>query len=98
MTILLALWRLLRRRHRRQLIGLQLLSVTMALSTVGGIAAVIPFFTVLTDPEVIERNAVLRVVYYRLHFDSEVSFVIALGIAFSAVVLLANTVNYFGSL
>jgi ABC-type multidrug transport system fused ATPase/permease subunit len=98
MTILLALWRLLRRRHRRQLIGLQVLSVTMALSTVGGIAAVIPFFTVLTDPKVIERNPLLRSMYYRLHFDNQVTFVTALGIAFCAIVLLANTVNYLGSL
>jgi hypothetical protein len=41
MSVVLALWRLLDRRQRRQVVGLQLLSIVMALSTVGGIAAVL---------------------------------------------------------
>jgi len=98
MRILPHLWRLLDRAQRRRLIGLQLLAVMMAFSTVGGIAAVIPFFTVLADPDAITRNAVMRVLYQRLQFESEGSFVIALGIAFAAVVLIANAVNLFGTL
>lgn len=43
MKVLLAVWRLLDRRQRRHLAAMQLLSVLMALSTVGGIAAVLPF-------------------------------------------------------
>jgi len=78
--------------------GLQLLSVAMGLSTVGGIAAVLPFFTALTDPGAISHNAVLRVVLQRLHFADDRTFVIALGLAFAAVVLIANAVNLFGFL
>jgi ABC-type multidrug transport system fused ATPase/permease subunit len=98
MQILTQLWKLLDAAQRRQLIGLQLLSVAMAFSTVGGIAAVVPFFTVLADPTAIERNAALHLLYQRMRFDSEASFAIALGIAFVAIVLLANAVNLFGTL
>jgi ABC-type multidrug transport system fused ATPase/permease subunit len=70
----------------------------MALSTVGGIAAVVPFFAVLADPGSIGNNAVLRALYQHLHFASQGSFVIALGGAFIAIVLLANAVNLFGTL
>jgi len=76
---------------------LQLLSVVMALSTVGGIAAIVPFFAVLADPSSIASNAVLRALYQQLHFTSQGSFVIALGGAFIAFVLLANAVNLFGT-
>jgi ABC-type multidrug transport system fused ATPase/permease subunit len=98
MQVLTQVWKLLNGTQRRQLVGLQLLSVAMAFSTVGGIAAVVPFFTVLSDPTAIERNAALHLLYRRMHFDSEVSFVIALGVAFAVIVLLANAVSLFGTL
>ncbi|MDB6009901.1 MAG: hypothetical protein JWL65_2151 [Gammaproteobacteria bacterium] len=98
MKIMTRIWRLLDRAQRRQLIALQLLSVLMALSAVGGIAAVVPFFAVLADPSSIGSNAVLRALYQHLHFAGEGTFVIALGGAFIALVLLANAVNLFGML
>jgi HlyD family secretion protein len=97
-TILTRIWRLLDRAQRRQLIALQLLSVLMALSAVGGIAAVVPFFGVLADPNSIQSNAVLRTLYQQLHFASRDAFVIALGSAFIALILFANAVNLFGML
>jgi ABC-type multidrug transport system fused ATPase/permease subunit len=95
MSVLLTLWRLLDRRQRRQIVGLQLLSIVMALSTVGGIAAVLPFFAVLADPHAIEHNALLRAVWQRTHLESG-AFSAVLGMAFTAVVLIANAVNLFG--
>src|SRR6185437_8626117 len=92
------IWRLLDRSQRRRLVALQMLSVLMALSTVGGIAAVVPFFAVLADPGSIESNAVLRALYRHLHFASQGSFVIALGGAFIGLVLLASAINLFGTL
>jgi ABC-type multidrug transport system fused ATPase/permease subunit len=95
MSVLLTLWRLLDHRQRRQIVGLQLLSIVMALSTVGGIAAVLPFFAALADPHAIEHNAVLRAVWQRTHLDNG-DFPAVLGMAFAAVVLIANAVNLFG--
>ncbi len=93
-----AVWRLLDPRQRRRLVALQLLSVLMATATVGGIAAILPFFTVLTDPNVVGHSAVLHLLYVHMHFGSERAFVVALGLGFAAVVALANAVNLIGSL
>ncbi|HVN46632.1 MAG TPA: ABC transporter ATP-binding protein [Steroidobacteraceae bacterium] len=98
MSILLSLWRLLDRQQRRQLLGLQLLSIVMGLSTVGGIAAVLPFFTALADPSAIGRNGVVRLLLPRGLAVDDGTLLIALGVGFCLVVLLANAVNLFGVL
>jgi ABC-type multidrug transport system fused ATPase/permease subunit len=98
MRLLLALWSLLDQQQRRRLLGLQLLSVVMGLSTVGGVSAVLPFFTALADPNAIKRTTVLRLMLQGMHIDSGDSLVVTLGIAFAAAVLIANTVNLFGFL
>jgi ATP-binding cassette, subfamily B, bacterial PglK len=98
MKVLLGIWKLLDARQRRRLVALQVLSLLMAFSTVGGIAAILPFFTVLADPDAIDRNAALQFLYSSGSFDDRRSFVVALGIAFAVVVLLANAINLLGSL
>lgn len=98
MSTVLALWRLLDHRQRWRLVGLQMLSVLMALCTVGGIASVVPFFTALANPDLIRHNAVLQGIFRRLEFSSETSFLVALGVAFAGMVLLSNVVNLFGQL
>jgi len=97
-SMIRALWRLLDRRRRRRLAALQLVSVLMAVFTVSGIAAVLPFFTVLAEPDAIGRNATLHFFYERLHFGNERAFVIALGLAFAGFVILTNLINLLGSL
>jgi ATP-binding cassette, subfamily B, bacterial PglK len=97
MSILRALWSLLDSRQRRHLLGLQLLSIVMALSTVGGVAAVLPFFAALSDPDTIRHNALAWGVLQKLHVGTD-SIVPALGAAFAASVLLANAINLFGLL
>src|SRR5271155_1559181 len=97
-SLLLTLWRLLDLRQRRQLVWLQLLSIAMALSTVGGIAAVLPFFAALADPHALEHNGPLRAVLQTFHLGSDGSSTAVLGMAFAAVVLIANAVNLFGFL
>jgi len=96
-SVMRALWSLLDSRHRRQLIGLQLLSIVMALSTVGGVAAVLPFFAALAAPDNIRHGAVAWTVLQKLHVGQG-SIVPALGAAFAASVLIANAINLFGLL
>jgi ABC-type multidrug transport system fused ATPase/permease subunit len=98
MSTALALWRLLDHRQRWRLVGLQLLSIVMAIFTVGGIASVVPFFTALANPDIVQHNAILHGIFQRFHFSSETSFLIALGVAFAGMVLLSNVVNLFGQL
>jgi ATP-binding cassette, subfamily B, bacterial PglK len=96
MRILLELWRLLDGPQRRRLIALQLLSVSMALSTVIGVAAVVPFFAVLADPAAINHSAILHALYQRLGVSSR-EFVTLLGAGFTAVVVISNIINMLGA-
>jgi ATP-binding cassette, subfamily B, bacterial PglK len=98
MNALLTVWRLLDRRQQRRLAVLQALSVVMALSTVGGLAPVLPFFSALADPHSVSRSPVLRFLYESFHFTDPHRFVVALGLAFVVGILIANAVNLLGSL
>jgi HlyD family secretion protein len=98
MRLVSDLWSILTRRQRRRVLIAQLVSVAMAFSTVTGIVAIAPFFAVIGDPQLIDRNALLHTLYQYGHFSGKRVFIIALGIAFIAVVLLANLVNALGSL
>lgn len=96
MSALLSLWRLLNQQQRRQLAGLQVLSIIMGLSTVGGIAAVLPFFTALADPAAVRESKALHWLFPRGLLVDDGTLLIALGAAFCVIVLLANAINLFG--
>jgi ATP-binding cassette, subfamily B, bacterial PglK len=98
MSLLSDLWSVLTRPQRRRVLAAQVISVAMAFSTVTGIAAIAPFFAVLGEPQLIDRNALLHWAYVHGDFSSRRGFMMALGMAFIAVVLIANLVNVLGSL
>src|SRR5580692_4299116 len=98
MTLIADFWGILTPKQRRGILTLQIVSVAMAFSTVGGIAAIAPFFAVLGQPALIDHNALLHWVYTQGGFASKRGFVVALGIAFIAVMLIANLINVLGSL
>ncbi|MBV9724405.1 MAG: ATP-binding cassette domain-containing protein, partial [Gammaproteobacteria bacterium] len=98
MSVLLSLWRLLDPQQRRRLLGLQLLSIVMGLSTVGGIAAVLPFFTALADPAALRHTRLLRFALQRIPIADDGTLLFVLGVAFAGIVLIANLVNLFGFL
>jgi ABC-type multidrug transport system fused ATPase/permease subunit len=91
-------WRLLDKSHQRQLPLLVLMSVLTAFSTLGGIAAVIPFFTVLADPQSIHHNVFLAWLYQHGGFHNERSFQTGLALGFIVTVLVANGVTYLGAI
>lgn len=97
MNLLAAVWGVLTPRQRRWTIWAQLLSILMAFSTVVGIASISPFFSVLGDPDLINRTRVLHWLYTTFEFSSRRSFEIGLGCAFMALVLGANLINALGS-
>jgi HlyD family secretion protein len=92
------IWGMLTPRQRRGILQMQIVSLTMAFSTVTGIAAIAPFFAVLGDPRLIEHNALLHWLYVQGGFSSERSLMVALGIGFVAVVFIANLINVAGAL
>jgi ATP-binding cassette, subfamily B, bacterial PglK len=98
-VIAATVWRLLDRRQRVRLLALQVLAVLMAAATVTGIAAVLPFFTVLADPAALERNPLLRLLRGRFAWAHPgPHLALALGLAFITLVVLANAVNLGGTL
>ncbi len=92
------IWRLLDRHQRLLLVLSQLLSVLIGLSTLGGIAAVIPFFAVLGDPQAIDHSALLGRLYHQLGFGDQRQFVVALGAGFVVALFLSNALNLVGFL
>ncbi|HEY7889396.1 MAG TPA: ABC transporter ATP-binding protein [Steroidobacteraceae bacterium] len=93
-------WRLLERRRKTQLLALQILSVLMALGTVTGIAAILPFFTALADPAAAGRSRIMAFLhrYLGLQAAGGAHLAVGLGLAFIALVALANLVNLAGTL
>jgi HlyD family secretion protein len=97
-SLLRDIWSILTRVQRRRVLAVQLLSMLMAFSTVTGIAAIAPFFAVLGSPQLIDQNRLLRFLYARGGFTEPHGFVVALGVLFIFVVVLANLINVTGSL
>ena len=98
MSLFLELWRLLDARQRRGFILAQALALLMAVFTLAGVAAVVPFFAVLADRGLIGRNPLLSWLYQHFGFASQHDFVVALGLALLVVVLLGDAINMVGSL
>jgi ATP-binding cassette, subfamily B, bacterial PglK len=96
--LLTDLWRLLDARERRRLPALLVFGVVMAVATLAGIAAVVPFFAVIGDPGYIGRSRVLSWLFQQGGFVTDGGFMVALGIGFLALVLGANVINLWGSL
>jgi ABC-type multidrug transport system fused ATPase/permease subunit len=97
MNLLLDIWSVLTSRQRRWVALAQVLSIVMAISTIGGIASTAPFFSVLGSPQSIDHPGFLHGIYTYFNFTSRGSFEVALGLAFMTLVLVANLINIFGS-
>ena len=97
MSLLLDIWSVLTLSQRRWVLWTQALSILMAFSTIVGIASIGPFFSVLGDPQLIDRSEPLKWLYLNLGFSSIRSFEVALGLVFMAAVFVANMINIVGS-
>jgi ABC-type multidrug transport system fused ATPase/permease subunit len=98
MNLFADLWSILTPKQRRDILTMQIVSIAMAFSTITGIAAIAPFFAVLGQPQLIDRNSLLHWAYVYGGFSDRRGFVVALGVAFITVMLLANLINVLGSL
>ncbi|MGA8094046.1 MAG: ABC transporter ATP-binding protein [Steroidobacteraceae bacterium] len=92
-------WQLLDRRQRACLLGLQFLAVLMAIATVTGIAAVVPFFSVLANPAGAGHSLVLRLLRQHLGLHPAApELALVLGAGFIGLVVLASAINLAGTL
>jgi ABC-type multidrug transport system fused ATPase/permease subunit len=97
-NLLSDIWSILTPAQRRHVLTAQAISLAMALSTVTGIAAIAPFFSVLGNPKLIEQQRLLHWLYVHGGFTSEHTFVVSLGVLFVGVVVFANFINAAGAL
>jgi HlyD family secretion protein len=96
MKLFAEIWGMLTPRQRRRILAMQLVSLVMAFSTSTGVAAIAPFFAVLGDPKLIERNTLLHWLYVEGGFSSTRGLMLALGMGFIAIVCAANLINVLG--
>ena len=97
MDALLELWRLLDRRQRRAFYALQGVALLMAFSTLGGVAALVPFLIALTDPAQVSGHPLLASIYRAVAPSDPHRFTLVLGVAFVVVMLLSNLINLLGT-
>ena len=98
MSVLGEVWGMLTASQRRAILLMQLVSLVVAFSTATGVAAIAPFFAVLGQPQLIEHNAWLHWLYIAGGFASPRGLMVALGVGFVAVVLIANLISVLGYL
>ena len=72
---------LLSERERKQAFYLMLLSVIIAVVDAAGVASIMPFMAVMSDPEVISTNPFLSQAYAYFAFSNERDFLVFLGSA-----------------
>ena len=77
----------LKERHRAYLLLSMVLA--MALLNMTGIASVIPFLSVLANPEVVEANPYLAQVYHQLGFSDKRAFLYFLGVVVFAILIFS---------
>jgi ATP-binding cassette, subfamily B, bacterial PglK len=87
--------KLLVKSEKKELIFLFFGSVIMGLLETIGIAAIVPFMAVASDPSIIENNQYLMSLYTALSFSAVNDFVIFLGAVLIALMLFSNTFNAF---
>ena len=90
------IWRVLTPAQRRRFVGLQFVSLLMAVSTVAGLAAVMAFLAILADPALIESHSALRALA-RIAPDSRDDAVVTLGAAFVGLLVASAVLNVAGS-
>ena len=81
---------LLTPQERRNLLWLFLLALIMAVFEVVGVASIMPFMSVVSDPTIVERNEYLRWAYATLGFTSMRAFILFLGGAVLVALVVSN--------
>ena len=71
---------LLNKRQLKSLVSLQFLIIVMSFTELVGIASILPFMTIATDPSAIETNEYIKYFYEYFNFSSISIFLIYLGL------------------
>ncbi len=91
------LYRLLDARERRRGLIVFGLLVFVAFFETLGVASVMPFITVLANPEVVQKNSSLAWVYQTLRFSDVQAFMVFLGVVFFVVLVTSLGMKALGA-
>jgi ATP-binding cassette, subfamily B, bacterial PglK len=91
------IWNLLSYNEKRKSIILLFLMVLMAFLEVLGVGSIMPFLSVLGNPESIETNKYLHYIYNFFQFDNKDAFLIFLGLFALFMLLLSAIVRSVAS-
>ena len=90
-------WSLLDKQERRNAVKVLAVMIMGAVASASMIGSIFPFLSVLTDTKYIDQTPALKWVYEAGRFKSEYQFLLALGLASIAVIILSNLVLIFQS-
>ncbi len=90
------LLRVLDARERRRASLVFSLMLLTALGEMAGVASVMPFLTVLANPDIISENKWLKLTYDTLGFQSRDSFLIAMGATFFITLVCSLSLRALG--
>jgi ATP-binding cassette, subfamily B, bacterial PglK len=93
LTVLHKLFALLDRRDRGELWLLLAVLIVVAVVEMVGIASIMPFMAVVTNPEVIHTNRWLNAAYTALGFQSDQAFLTFLGLLALGLLVFSNIVK-----
>lgn len=80
---------LLSRAEQKQAIFLLIMIVVMAFLDVAGVASILPFMSVLVNPELIQTNIALREIYLFFNFSSVEGYLFFLGLLVFIILLFS---------
>jgi ABC-type multidrug transport system fused ATPase/permease subunit len=84
---------LLSKQERRKFLYLTVIIIVVGLIDVAGIASIMPFMAVVTNPEVVRKNHYLFWLYKNLYFSSMDNFLVFLGFVVFSILLLSNALK-----
>jgi len=96
MSVFRAVYELLSRGERRRTAGVLALMLAAAFFELLGIGFILPFLTIALDPDVIQGNAVLSLVYASLGFEDTTSFILFAAVVLLAIIVVMNVVSALG--
>ena len=95
MNTLKRIYALLTSAERRQLYWLLPAVILMGFVEVVGIASIMPFLALLSQPDAISSNALLRWAYTAFGFQTDSSFLIFVGVGVLVILTLSNAFTFF---
>jgi ABC-type multidrug transport system fused ATPase/permease subunit len=87
------LWAIFSARERRNALLVMSFAMLAAIFEVLGIVSILPFLSVMTDPQIIHKNDYLRLMFHMLGFTTGHHFLIFLAVATFTVIVTAATVR-----